>query len=257
MQNYNTIIGVIQMRQDNCPSRSIMERYRIGSGTVSLIINRYASSGLSLQQLQQMSPKDVENTFYPQKNLQRKEIPQPDFQAYYDRIHAPNSRVNISFCWLEYKEAHPEGYEKTQFYDLYSRFVKENYGGNQISMAVNRKPGEKMYIDWVGDQPELLTDVETGEIQKVHVFTTTLGISSLIYAEAFPNEKLSCFIEGCTHAVSFYGAVAKHFVPDNLKTAVTKHTKDELILQSTFSDLEDFYGTVVLPPPENPRANQQ
>ena len=53
----------------------------------------------------------------------------------------------------------------------------------------------------------------------------------------------------CTHAVSFYGAVAKHFVPDNLKTAVTKHTKDELILQSTFSDLEDFYGTVVLPPP--------
>ena len=72
MQNYNTIIGVIQMRQDNCPSRSIMERYRIGSGTVSLIINRYASSGLSLQQLQQMSPKDVENTFYPQKNLQRR-----------------------------------------------------------------------------------------------------------------------------------------------------------------------------------------
>ena len=92
MQNYNTIIGVIQMRQNNCSSRSIMDRYRIGSGTVSLIVNRYVSSGLSLHQLQQMSPKDVENIFYPQKNLQRKEVPQPDFQAYYDRIHAPNSR---------------------------------------------------------------------------------------------------------------------------------------------------------------------
>ena len=44
-------------------------------------------------------------------------------------------------------------------------------------------------------------------------------------------------------------AVAKHFVPDNLKTAVTKHTKDNLVLQSTFSDLEDFYDTIVLPPP--------
>ena len=33
-------------------------------------------------------------------------------------------------------------------------------------MAVNRIPGEKMYIDWVGDQPELLTDTETGEIKK-------------------------------------------------------------------------------------------
>lgn len=57
------------------------------------------------------------------------------------------------------------------------------------------------------------------------------------------------FIEGCAHAVSFYGAVTKYFVPDNLRTAVTKHTKDELILQSTFADLEDFYETIVLPPP--------
>ncbi len=86
-------------------------------------------------------------------------------------------------------------------------------------MAVNRKPGEKMYIDWVGDQPGLLTDVTTGEIMRVHIFATTLGVSSMIYAEAFPNEKLPCFIEGCVHAVSFYGAVAKHFVPDNLKNS--------------------------------------
>ena len=63
------------------------------------------------------------------------------------------------------------------------------------------------------------------------------------------NEKLPQFIEGTVHAVQFYGGVAKYFVPDNLKTAVTKHTKDELILQSAFSDLEDFYDTIVLPPP--------
>ena len=64
-------------------------------------------------------------------------------------------------------------------------------------MAVNRIPGEKMYIDWVGDQPELLTNTETDEIKKVHIFATTLGVSSLIYTEAVPNEKLPCFIEGC------------------------------------------------------------
>ena len=75
--------------------------------------------------------------------------------------------------------------------------VAENYGGQKVSMAVNRIPGEKMYIDWVGDQPELLTNTETDEIKKVYIFATTLGVSSLIYAEAFPNEKLPCFIEGC------------------------------------------------------------
>lgn len=249
MQDYNTIIGTIQMRLNGCPTRSVMDRYRIGSGTVALIMSRYHAEGTSIEELRVMPPKEVESLFYPQKNLQRKDIPLPDFQYYYDRIHSGKSRVNISFCWLDYKEKNPDGYEKSQFYEYYNRFVQENYGGRQTSMAVNRNPGEKMYIDWVGDQPELLTDVETGEIKKVHLFTTTLGVSSLIYAEAFPNEKLPCFIEGCTHAVSFYGAVAKYFVPDNLKTAVTKHTRDELILQSTFADLEDFYGAIVLPPP--------
>ena len=249
MQDYNTIIGAIQMRLNKCPTRSVMDRFRIGSSTLNLIMSRYKTLELTIDEPEAMSPKEVENLFYPQKNLQRKEVPLPDFQYYYDRIHAPNSRVNISFCWLDYKEKNPDGYEKSQFYEYYQRFVQENYGGTKISMAVNRKPGEKMYIDWVGDQPGLLTDVTTDEIMSVHIFATTLGVSSMIYAEAFPNEKLPCFIEGCVHAVSFYGAVAKHFVPDNLKTAVTMHTKDDLVLQSTFSDLEDFYDTIVLPPP--------
>ena len=57
-------------------------------------------------------------------------------------------------------------------------------------------------------------------IKKVHIFATTLGASSLIYAEAFMDEKLPQFIDGSVHAVEFYGEVAKYFVPDNLKTAV-------------------------------------
>ena len=81
------------------------------------------------------------------------------------------------------------------------------------------------------------------------MFVTTLGLSSLIYAEAFPDEKLTSFINGTVHALQFYQGIPKYLVPDNLKTAVTKHTKDEFILQSAFSDLEDFYKTIVLPPP--------
>ena len=249
MQDYNTIIGVIQMRLNDVQTRSVMDRFNIGSGTLALIMSRFKASGIPIEDLMMMPPQEVVELIYPQKNLQRKAITLPDFQYYYDLMHVHGSKANISYCWLDYKEKNPDGYEKSQFYEYFGRFVAENYGGNGVSMAVNRKPGERMYIDWVGDQPELITDIETGEVRKVHIFATTLGVSSLIYAEAFPNEKLPCFIEGCAHAVSFYGAVAKFFVPDNLKTAVTKHTKDELILQSSFSDLEDFYDTVILPPP--------
>lgn len=249
MQDYNTIIGVIIMRRNKCSYDAIEARYHIGSSTSQLIMRRFNNSGLSVEQLQEMEPQDVEELFYPQANLQRRDIPMPDFQHYYDRINSQGSRVNIAFCWLEYKQEHPDGYEQTQFYEYYNRFVAKKYGHKEAKMSVERVPGEKMYIDWVGDHPGLLTDPETGEIKDVHIFVTTLGVSSLIYAEIFRDEKLPQFIEGTVHALEFYGAIPKYLVPDNLKTAVTKHTRDELVLQSVFSDLEDFYSTIVLPPP--------
>ena len=48
-----------------------------------------------------MAPKEVRTFSIRRKNLQRKDVPLPDFEYYYDRIHAPGSH-NISFCWLDY-----------------------------------------------------------------------------------------------------------------------------------------------------------
>jgi len=106
-----------------------------------------------------------------------------------------------------------------------------------------------MYIDWVGDQPALLAHPVTGEMQKVHIFATTMGFSSNIYSEVFLNEKIHNFVAGVVHALEYYGAVPKYLVPDNLKAAITKHDKDGILLNSVFSDLEDFYEVVTLPPP--------
>ena len=41
MQDYNTIIGAIQMRLNKCPTRSVMDRFRIGSSTLNLIMSKY------------------------------------------------------------------------------------------------------------------------------------------------------------------------------------------------------------------------
>lgn len=83
----------------------------------------------------------------------------------------------------------------------------------------------------------------------MHVFTTTLGVSSLVYAECFLDEKLPSFMQGTVNAITFYNAVPRYLVPDNCKTAVIKHTKDELILNTAYQDLEEFYNIVILPPP--------
>lgn len=48
MQDYNTIIGSIQMRLNGCQTRSVMDRYKIGSGTLNLIMSRYHANGIPI-----------------------------------------------------------------------------------------------------------------------------------------------------------------------------------------------------------------
>ncbi len=248
MQSYSTIIGVIELRQKGISYLTTQRRYNIGSSTVTHIMNRFQEIGIPLDDLKVMPPKKVEETFYPPENLRRSEKEPPDFFEIHRRM-ASMEHPDLAFVWMEYKQEHPNGYQLSQFYNLYAKFVKENFGQDSVSMPVERIPGERMYIDWVGDQPQLLADPATGEARKVHIFTTTLGFSSCVYVEVFPDEKLPNFITGVVHALEYYGAVPKYLVPDNLRTAVSKHTKDELVLNSAFSDLEDFYDTIVLPPP--------
>ena len=71
MQDYNTIIGVIQMRLNECPFSVIESRYRIGSGTVQRILERFNSSGFTLEQLKTMEPDKVEGMIYPPEKLKR------------------------------------------------------------------------------------------------------------------------------------------------------------------------------------------
>ena len=58
MQDYNTIIGAIQMRLNKCPTRSVMDRFRIGSSTLNLIMSRYKALELTIDELEAMSPKE-------------------------------------------------------------------------------------------------------------------------------------------------------------------------------------------------------
>ena len=103
------------------------------------------------------------------------------------------------------KKEHPNGYQLAQFYKLYRDFMVDTYGTSKTSMPVERIPGEKMYIDWVGDQPELLLDTTTGELRKVHIFTTTLGLAALFMQRSFrmrnfhillPAQYMHCLIMG-------------------------------------------------------------
>ena len=249
MQKYPIIIGILEFRERGFSYTTVQKRWNVGASTVRRTVCRFEELGMSLNELKALSPEKVQALFYPEEAIRRKEVPLPDYQKCYDRLHKKGSKGNLTFLWYEYKEQHPDGYQLTQFCEYYNRFVEEHYGTQKVSMAVERVPGEKMYIDWVGDKPNILLDSQTGELKEVHIFATTLGFSGMGYAEAFENETTPNFIKGCMDAVQYYGGLTEYWIPDNLKTAITKHTKDELKLNALFRDLENHYGVVVIPPP--------
>ena len=207
MQNCTTILGIIDMRQRGISYDDCRSRYHIGCSTISLIMSRFYACGKDLNSLKQMSAEEVEHLFFPPENLRRKDDSvMLDYQMVYDRLTAPGSKANLFYLWLKYKKECPSGYQYTQYCLHFKRFVEKNYGSEAVSMVVERIPGEKVYIDWIGDQPEILMDSITGELKKVHFFVTTVGVSNLVYAEAFEDEKLPNFIAGTVRVIIVIGA---------------------------------------------------
>ena len=249
MQNYKTLVGVIQMKSAGCSNRECRSRYGVGLGTIQRIMKIWSDSGIPLSDLTELDPQKLVDLFYPPVSIRRKACPLPDWEQICSRLMEKGSKTNLFFLWEEYKLANPDGYQYTQFVEYFHRYADERFGKKNASMPVERVPGERVYIDWVGDKPRLVADPKTGEMLEVRLFVTSVGVSDLPYIEAFPNERIPNLIAGTVHALESYGAIPRFLVPDNASTAIKKHTKDEIVLTSAYQDLESFYDVVVLPPP--------
>lgn len=254
MQHSTTIIRILEMLDDGYAYSDIRARYAIGNSTITDIKKKFKNMDVSLKDLNSMNPKKVESLFYSNSHP-RKEAPLPDFGKIYRRLTDKHSRANLYFIWIDYKKLYPEGYQYTQFKHYFKQWLDENHLEDNLRMLVERMPGEIVYIDWIGDTLDLVCSDIPGELQTAHIFVTTIGVSSYCFAMAFPNEKVESFLQGTIEALNFYGGVPKILKPDNTKAAVIKNTKNVLILNKVYEDLQDFYGTVIVPaPPRKPKG---
>ena len=113
-------------------------------------------------------------------------------------------------------------------------------------MHINRKPGELLEVDWAG-QTASVVDADTGEMSEAYVFVAALPYSGYAYVEAFADQGQESWITAHAHAYTFFGGVTRILVPDNLKTGVTKHTRTEVVLNRTYQEMAEHYGTAVIP----------
>ncbi len=74
MHDYNTIVGVISLRNDKVSYPVIRQRYGIGNSGIDLIMNRYKESGLPWKDFLKLKPSQIEELIYPPKNIRKNDI---------------------------------------------------------------------------------------------------------------------------------------------------------------------------------------
>jgi transposase len=150
--------------------------------------------------------------------------------------------VTLQLLYEEYRQEHPDGYSRSQFYEKYRQYAKKL---NPV-MRFNHKAGEKMFEDFSGDRPHYINP-KTGEAVDVELFVTALGASSYTFACAVADQKVENFIKANIKALEYYGGCPECIVPDNLKSGVTSACYYDPELNRTFADMAEHYDVAVVP----------
>jgi transposase len=166
----------------------------------------------------------------------------------YEYIHKElaKSGVTLSLLWNEYCEACRMDGEIPFMYTQFCKYYREYAYTTKATMHIERKPGEQLEVDWAG-QTAAITNTDTGEPIPAYVFVASLSSSGYAYVEAFLSQNQECWIAAHVNAYRFFGGVARILIPDNLKTGVTTPSWYTPIINKTYHEMAEHYGTAVIP----------
>ena len=240
MTNYREIL---RLRSLGLNHSQIAESMGIARQTVVTSLRRAASKGLDWQATESLSDSELSAKLFPPLGVGLG-YKIPDYEFIHREL--AKSGVTLQLLWFEYcdkcRDAGEIPYQLTQFKKYYRDYVVKT----KATMHINRKPGEIMEVDWAGQTAKLI-DTDTGEEIDAYVFVAALPYSGYAYVEAFLSQKQDAWIAAHVNAYGFFGGVTRILVPDNLKTGVVKNTKIETVLNKTYQELAEHYGTAIIP----------
>ena len=205
---------------------------------------RIAACELNYQGAETLSDRELAKLLLQQSDSSKPKYIMPDYDWVNSELARPG--VTLQLLWLEYCDKCISSgeipYQLTQFKKYYREYAVQT----KATMHLLRKPGELMEVDWAGQTAAMIDDT-TGEVIDAYVFVAVLPYSEYGYVEAFLNQAQPSWIAGHVNAYEYFGGVTRILVPDNLKTGVTKHTKSEIVLNRSYQEMAEHYGTAVIP----------
>ena len=209
--------------------------------TVNDYLGRAASAGLKWPLPDDLDDAGLEALLYPPVVASVVTRPVPDWQWVHTELRRKG--VTLQLLWVEYREAHPDGYGYSQFANLYRQWR----GQVDVTMRQSHKAGEKLFVDFPGNTVPVW-DRRTGEVAlRAELFVAVMGASSYLYAEAFPSQELLYWVTAHVHCFEALGGCPAIVVCDNLRSGVTRPHRYEPGVNATFAEMAGHYGVAVIP----------
>jgi transposase len=225
----------------NMGNREVARSCHVSHGTVGNYLRLARHSGLTYHQIELMDDNELRRMLKDKSAVHPVESrPQPDWAWVHQEM--KKKGVTLTLLWEEYRDIHPDGYQSTQFCELYRRYKRKL----SPSMRQSHKAGEKMFTDYAGQTVPIL-DGKTGLVRDAEIFVAVLGASNYTYAEATWNQSLPNWIGSHIRSFEYFEGVPTIVVPDNLKSGVSRACRYEPDINPTYHDMAVHYGTAIIP----------
>lgn len=240
MTNYKEIL---RLYYQGISQRSISTVCECSRNTVSKTINAASTCNIAWEEIRDLSNEDILKKLFPER-IAPSSRRLPDCEYLHKEM--AKSGVTLSLLWTEYCETCRESGEVPFMYSQFCNFYRTYTIKNKATMHIHHKPGEKLEVDWAG-QTAVIINTDTGEPIKVYIFVAVLPSSQYAYVEAFFSQNQENWITAHVNAYKFFGGVTRILVPDNLKTGVDKTSWFSPVINKSYNDMAEYYGTVVIP----------
>ena len=240
MTNYREIL---RLNSQDISQRSISISCECSRNTVSSTLKRAEDCGISWPLPQEMSDNDLIKQLFPAKTLSSSRR-LPDCEHIHKEM--AKSGVTLSLLWNEYCETCRLTTEIPFMYTQFCKYYREYANVTKATMHIDRKPGEQLEVDWAGQTAKII-DSDTGETINASVFVAVLPSSQYAYVEAFLSQNQESWITAHVNAYKFFGGVTRILIPDNLKTGVERASWYTPVINKTYHEMAEHYGTAVIP----------
>ncbi|SPZ05359.1 putative transposase subunit A [Pseudomonas luteola] len=237
----NTQREVLRLACDpKLTNRAIGRLAKVSHNTVRTIRDQLTQCGQSWEELKLLDDKALAERLHTQARISTQRKVYPYWPGVHEQLKLPD--ITLELLWQEFRAVEPEGASYAQFTRVYREWVNKQ----KLSMRQIHLPGDKCFVDFCG-RTMPVTNPSTSLVSQAQVFVATLGASGYIFATAVDSQTTPDWLKCNVLALEFFDGVPRFVVPDNLKSAVTKNTKDLVVLNRAYAELSEHYGFQIYP----------